>query len=181
MKEEIWKDIPGYEGSYQVSDHGNVKSLNYRNTGKERNLTYTLGSHGYHCVTLIKDKKSRNGVLIHRLVADVFIPKVEGKPLVDHRDTNKLNNHVGNLRWVTRRENAQNLKGKKEGKMVSKYVGLCWMPKNKKWRVNIQVNGVREYLGIYRCEYAAADTYDKALMQLGLDPVNFTYHDSYHR
>lgn len=96
--QEIWKDIKGYEGKYQVSNYGNVKSLNYRNTGKERLLKPILQTDGYLCVGLCKPLKM---YLIHRLVAKEFIPNPDNLPCVNHKDENKHNNHVYNLEWCT--------------------------------------------------------------------------------
>ena len=95
---EIWKDIEGYEGKYQVSNFGNVKSLDYRRTGKEQLLKPMLQTKGYFCVMLCKPNKI---YLIHRIVAKAFIPNPENLPYVNHKDENKHNNHVYNLEWCT--------------------------------------------------------------------------------
>ena len=99
---EIWHDIEGYEGLYQISNKGHVKSLKW---GKERILRPGINMSGYLVVTLCK-----NGVTlskrIHRLVAEVFIPNLENKPQVNHKDENKLNNCVNNLEWATAKENS---------------------------------------------------------------------------
>ena len=98
---EIWKDVVGYEGLYQVSNMGRVKSLNY---GRERILKASDNGSGYLYVALCKKGKYKN-FLVHRLVAMVFISNPENKPCIDHIDTNKRNNKVENLRWVTHEEN----------------------------------------------------------------------------
>lgn len=95
---EIWKDIEGYEGKYQVSNYGNVKSLNYYRTGKERLLKPILKPTGYLCVGLCKPLKM---YLIHRLVAKAFIHNPDNLPQVNHKDENQTNNHVDNLEWCT--------------------------------------------------------------------------------
>ena len=99
---EIWKDIKGYEGLYKVSNYGNVKSLNYNHTGKERLLKPKIET--YYRITL-----SNYGVvklyLIHRLVAEAFIPNPDNLPQVNHKDENKHNNHVYNLEWCTNKYN----------------------------------------------------------------------------
>lgn len=96
--EEIWKDIKGYEGKYQVSNFGNVKSLNYNQTGNERLLKPILHHTGYLCVNLCKPNKK---FPIHRLVAEAFIPNPDNLPQVNHKDENKHNNHVDNLEYCT--------------------------------------------------------------------------------
>ena len=101
---EIWKDIDEFEGLYQVSNLGNVKSLNYRHTGKERILKPLTDKYGYLFVTIYKNGKLKN-YKIHRLVAKAFIPNPDGKPEVNHKDENKINNCVDNLEWMTSKEN----------------------------------------------------------------------------
>ena len=101
ITEEVWKDILGYEGLYQISSLGRVKSF-HRN--KPLILSLKKTSLGYLDVTL-----SKNGVKksfrVNRLVAIAFIPNLENKPQVNHIDENKLNNKVSNLEWVTSKEN----------------------------------------------------------------------------
>jgi hypothetical protein len=107
--EEIWKDIKGYEGLYQVSNLGRVKTLKLK-FGKQRADTImkpSVSVWGYGRVCLIKNKKGKN-YYVHRLVAEAFIPNLENKPTVDHIDRNKLNNVVSNLRWATYKEQIKN-------------------------------------------------------------------------
>ena len=110
---ENWKDIQGYEGFYQVSDCGNVKSLArdvYNPRGnvyhlEEKILVPLLNSKGYQFVHLYKNGTSK-AILIHRLVALAFIPNPENKPMINHKDENPLNNCVNNLEWCTAQYNA---------------------------------------------------------------------------
>lgn len=111
MQEEIWKDIAGYEGLYQVSNLGRVKGLDrviYRSSTpqyvKGKIMSQGLLNTGYRYVTLW-NKKNRQVFLVHRLVAEAFLPKQHGKNVVDHIDGIRTNNHVSNLRWCTRKEN----------------------------------------------------------------------------
>lgn len=104
--EEIWKDIAGYEGLYQVSNLGNVKSLNYNHTGKPKKLAFKRHKSGYLTVMLCKDGKNKNRS-IQTLVANSFIENPDCKPCVNHIDGNKENNTVGNLEWVTYSENTR--------------------------------------------------------------------------
>ena len=97
---EKWRDIPGYEGFYQVSDLGNIRSIRFN---KIRNMK-SWDSHGYRAVELCMNN-NRYTVGIHRLVALTFIPNPENKPEVNHKDRNKSNNNVENLEWVTQSEN----------------------------------------------------------------------------
>lgn len=105
--EEVWKDIVGYEGLYQISNLGRVKSLNYKHTGKERILKDRKTNKGYLRAVLYKEGKQKQ-FLVHRLVAEAFVPNPENKPCIDHIDTNPLNNVCTNLRWVTQKENCNN-------------------------------------------------------------------------
>ena len=104
---ENWKDIEGYDGLYQVSSNGRVKSLNYRKTGKEKILKQTICKNGYSRVLL-----SKNGIqklkIVHRLVAEVFIPNPDNKPEIDHINCNRSDNRIENLKWCTRKENCNN-------------------------------------------------------------------------
>ena len=86
--EEIWRDVVGYEGLYQVSNKGNVKSLNWKNRGYERNLYLKPHNKGYLQVELAKDGKKKCFV-VHRLVAIAFIPNPHKHPQVNHIDENK--------------------------------------------------------------------------------------------
>lgn len=112
MKEE-WKDIPGYEGLYQISNLGRVKSLARKVKTKNGNYQgynekiLKTRKKGYCIVSLCKDRKIK-GMQVHRLVAEAFIPNPENKPYVDHIDTNPQNNNVNNLRWCTQKENCLN-------------------------------------------------------------------------
>ena len=103
--EEIWVDIKGYEGLYQVSNQGRVKRL-YKN-GKIRILKPSLDNNGYLYVTLSKNNKPKIFKL-HRLIAINFIPNPENKPCIDHINTIRTDNRVENLRWVTKKENSNN-------------------------------------------------------------------------
>ena len=97
---ELWKPIPDYE-DYQNSNFGRVKSFWF---GKVKILKPALHGNGYLFVSLSKNDTQKN-FTIHRLVAKLFIPNPDNKPQVNHIDTHKLNNYVGNLEWTTGSEN----------------------------------------------------------------------------
>ena len=95
---EIWHDTEGYEGLYQVSNKGHVKSLKW---GKERILRPMINSSGYYHIGLYNDGV-RKAFRLHRLVAEAFIPNPDNLPEINHRDENKKNNCVENLEWCDR-------------------------------------------------------------------------------
>ena len=126
---EIWADIPKYKGKYQVSTKGRVRSLL---RGKERVLTPWLTT-GYPTVSLGR----RNKQLVHRLVAEAFIPNPERRPQVNHKNGDRTDNRVNNLEWVSSRENILH-RGRVlghyitpiaqytlSGKMVNIWKGVC--------------------------------------------------------
>ncbi len=100
MKEE-WKPIKGYEGLYEVSNTGKIKSFYF---GKTRILSPRKNPLGYLHLVLYKDKVKKD-LRVHRLVASAFIPNPNNKPEVNHIDGDKENNNVDNLEWATRKEN----------------------------------------------------------------------------
>lgn len=96
--QEIWKDIKGYEGLYQVSNLGRIKSFHkYRTTNR---IMKPRLKRGYYQIGLRKDSK-RKWYSIHRLVAQAFILNSNNYPIINHKDGNKLNNNVDNLEWCT--------------------------------------------------------------------------------
>jgi hypothetical protein len=109
---EIWKDITGYEGYFQVSNLGNFRSLDriikYRNSGTRlypgKPLLKETTLDGYQRIVLMKEAIKRR-FMCHRLVAQEFIPNPEGKPFINHINGNKSDNRVENLEWCTQSEN----------------------------------------------------------------------------
>ena len=95
---EIWKDIEGYEGLYQVSNLGRVKSLKVSKIKSERIRKSYQQSSGYISIVLCKNGKVTNHK-IHRLVANAFIDNPDNLPEINHKDENKANNCVDNLEW----------------------------------------------------------------------------------
>ena len=162
----VLKDIIGYEGMYQVSCTGFVKSIgreSMRKDGvvrwiKERILKPSLHKHGYYHVVLYKDGKSKT-YKIHQLVAVHFLGhKLSGmNTVVDHIDGNKTNNNKSNLRLVSNRENLSRIGG------TSKYVGVCFDKNSNRWKAYIQKNGINRHLGLWDDEYMAHIAYQRAL------------------
>lgn len=120
---EIWKPIKNYEGCYEISNLGRVKSLSRQVKGgritEELILRPITNSHGYLQVDLCLSGKMKHHK-IHRLVAEAFIPNDDDtKNTVNHKDYDKFNNRVDNLEWLSNRENVQDYfkkKGEREGK-----------------------------------------------------------------
>ena len=164
---EVWKNVPNYEGLYQVSSLGMVQSLervvkrsdNQKKTFKERFLKANPDGHGYLMVTLSKDGK-RKTFKVHKLVAMAFLGhKPCGyREVVDHIDNDKLNNRAENLQLTTQRNNAS-----KDRKGTSKYTGVTWYKPLNKWRAKIYTNGKHKYLGYFTCELEASQAYQEAL------------------
>ena len=97
---EVWKDIVDYEGKYQVSNMGRVKSLGNNKTKREKILKQKISNCGYHRVGLYKGKKQK-WYQVHRLVAMAFVDGYEEGLVVNHIDEDKTNNCAWNLEWVT--------------------------------------------------------------------------------
>jgi len=157
---EEFREIEGYDGVYQVSNLGRVKSLKF---GKERILKKTLSSDGSHTVGLHKDNKQKART-IHQLVAVAFLNhKPCGyKLVVNHINFDRTDNRVENLEIVTQRENAN----QKHLKSSSIYTGVCRSKQAKKWLSQITVNGKRKYLGYFTDEIEASNAYQTALKQI---------------
>ena len=167
MQKEIWKDVEGYEGYYQVSDYGRVKSLdrlitqrNYKRLMRGKILRPTLDGHGYHVYGLSKKGKVKN-YRSHVLVAMAFLNhKPNGFELVvDHKDDDPSNNNVDNIQIVTHR---YNISKSKRGN--SKYTGVCWHKGKEKWISSIFINGKLKHIGYFNCETQAHLEYQKELI-----------------
>jgi hypothetical protein len=131
QQEEIWKDIPGYEGKYQVSNLGNVKSLErivlrngkYPFLNKEKPLKYGFDGGGYFRVNLCKNGKAKN-FLVHHLVARTFLnhKPCGHKLVIDHKNNIRTDNRLENLQLISHRENIS----KDQKNTSSNYTGVCW-------------------------------------------------------
>lgn len=98
--EEIWKDVPGYEGLYKVSSLGRVMSVSYNRTNRPAIRVLRADRLGYLVVTLHNNNHSKT-FKVHRLVAIAFIPNPECFPCVNHKDEDKMNNNINNLEWCS--------------------------------------------------------------------------------
>ena len=162
---EIWKDILGYEGLYQVNDYGNVKSLSRTITKgnstyitKDRLLKQSIDSQGYPYVNL-SDYKKQKTFRVHQLVAVAFLNHTPDKHkglVIDHIDNNKLNNMTTNLQLITNKKNTS----KDRKNKTSKYTGVSWHKQSNKWLAQFRENGSVKYLGTFESEEEAKDAYN---------------------
>lgn len=104
LEGEIWRDIIGTQGNYKISTLGRVMSL----VGKCKLLSVRKDKNGYMKINIGRYNKYKLSSLIHRLVAETFIPNPDNKPCIDHINGDKSDNNVNNLTWVTYHENSLN-------------------------------------------------------------------------
>ena len=161
MENEIWKPIPNYDG-YEVSNYGRVKSLKL---GRELILKPSISKRGYYR-NEIWNNNTRKIFGTHQLVAMAFLGhKPNGQILVvNHINFGKKDNRLENLEVITQRQNA-NLKHIKSS---SKYTGVTWNKKNKRYRALIVINRYQIYLGEFKDEKIASEHYNIALNNLNL-------------
>ncbi len=144
-------DLKDYEGLYQINKNGEIKS-------KRKNIIMKPGNvYGYLRIGLTKNGKQKF-YLIHRLLAIQFIPNPNNYDFVDHININSLNNDLENLRWINKSGNCRNMI-KKNGS--SKYRGVCWDKKDKKWRASISIDRKKKCLGRFDNEEEASLVYEK--------------------
>jgi hypothetical protein len=168
MIDEIYKDIVGYEGIYQVSNFGNVRSLqrltkrsdNVVRTIKEKQLALSKDGTGYNTVCLFNGKSGETKK-VHQLVAQSFLNHnpCGFKLVVNHKDFNKQNNYIDNLEIITQRQNSNH----KHLKSISKYTGVSWNKGVNKWIAYICIDGRQKNLGYYTNEDEASQVYLNAL------------------
>ena len=163
---ENWKDIKGYEGSYQVSDLGRVKSLKLN---REKILSNRISGR-YYSVNICKNKKVENKY-IHILVAESFLNyiKKSRSVVIDHIDNDRFNNNLENLQVITQRENIN-----KDCNGSSKLYGVRKGYKDK-WYSQLRVKNKITHLGSFDTEERASIAYNLALTQLDkLEEYNLT-------
>ena len=164
MDGEIWKDIEGFEGYYQISNFGRVKSLSRividsKRNIKEKILKVRITKYGYINITISFNRKQYS-FIIHRLVDN---PK--NKREVNHINSIKLNNSDKNLEWTSSLENECHKNILRKENLTSKYIGVS-LSKNlgKKWRSQIKINQKSIHLGMFNTEeeaYQARCEYEK--------------------
>ncbi len=167
---EKFRDIPDYEGIYQVSNYGRVKSLarrvdNQQYTTKERILKPCINTAGYLQV-ILNNNKAKRTARVHQLVAITFLSHTLGTDkVVDHKNNNKLDNRVENLQVTSIRLNSAK-EVKNTGERSSIYVGVSWHSKRNKWRARIRIQGKNVHLGYYTNELEAGQAYLIVLKQI---------------
>lgn len=171
LEGEVWRDVVGYEGLYQVSNMGRVYSMPREwvsaNGGKRSHkgkiMNQSINSRGYLNLNIRLNSKCKNKN-IHILVAEAFLGHVPCgfKLVVDHINDVKTDNRVENLQIVTHRFNAY----KTQGKGTSQYKGVYWHKLSKKWMSRIYINGTDEYLGLFNCELKAHLAYQNKLKEI---------------
>lgn len=158
--QEEFRDVAGYEGLYQVSDLGRVKSLKRKFVKKDLILNYNNNSNRYVFLNLYKNTIVYR-ISIHQLVAMAFLNHIPCKHewVVDHIDNNSLNNTLANLQIITHRKNtSKDIKNK-----TSKYTGVNWDKDRNKWVSFIRIEKERFNLGRFETEKEASEAYQKAL------------------
>lgn len=165
---EQWRDVCGYEGIYQVSDLGRVKSLNRPSNARNGKIKIIKGRilnqrqtpSGYVRVSLCKNGLAKDHY-IHRIVAESFIGPSD--LAVDHINSVKTDNMLSNPRYVSNRENSTYHFLKQN--TTSKHIGVCFNKKEKKWESAITIRGKKKFLGLFKNENDAADAYQNALQE----------------
>ena len=153
---EEFKDVKNYEGIYQVSNLGNVKSLARKGCLTERIMKPSMDAHGYLQIPLRKDGKTKCRK-IHKLVADAFLntEPCGHRLVVKHINQDKSDNSLQNLK-----------SSHKYTKSSSKYRGVTWSKNAGKWKAYIRFKGKSRYLGYFTDELEASQAYQTALKRI---------------
>jgi hypothetical protein len=177
IMEEVWKDVVGYDGLYEVSNMGRVRSVDrYVNSGGKNNecrlslkkgkiLKASPTKRGYTRVSL-SNKSKTNQVMIHRIVAMAFLEKINGKTNVNHINGIKEDNRVCNLEFVNQRENVLHAK---IYTMQKDFPFVCYLKKYNRYESSIIIDGKANKLGRFKTEEEAFNSYVKALKENNLE------------
>ena len=162
LKNEIWNFLPDSNNEYKVSNLGRVKSLK---NGKDKVLKLVLKNSGYYQVSICTNKKVLSK-RVHQLVALSFLKyNIDSDLVIDHINNIKTDNRLENLQVITHRENTS----KDRKNKTSKYTGVCWDKKIKKWHSTISNNNKRIHLGFFKCELKAHYIYINNLNKIKND------------
>lgn len=163
---EIWKDIKDYEGKYLVSNYGNVKRINRNGNLPDVILNVSLYNKSkYYTIKLYKNGIQKTKY-IHHLVFDTFVGTERNRRLnIDHINNNPIDNRLENLQLITIRQNSS--KDQKKHNRTSKYIGVGWHSRDKKWTSRIVVDKRLMHLGYFDLEHDAHLAYQKALKEIG--------------
>jgi len=166
---EIWKPVKDYEGIYQVSNFGNVKSLERKVWMQRNNCFRVLKEKGGYLHVSLCNKGCKFTIKKSLLVAIAFLNhKPNGYELViNHKNFIRTDDNSENLELITQRENAN----KKHIKSSSKYVGVSWHKRDNKWISSIKVNGKLKFLGYFKTELEASEVYQKELKTITFEKL----------
>ena len=171
--QEEWRDIPNYEAIYQVSNLGRVKILKRQRFCKLNNsfssykpmIKKSFIEGGGYLQVMLSKEGSFKFFKIHKLLAMLFLNHVPSgyNEIVDHKNNIKIDNRLENLQLITNRHNLS-----KDKKGVSKYTGVCWDKKGKKWKAQISKNKITVHIIFTEDELLAKKAYEIALKNLFL-------------
>lgn len=185
LNTEIWRDVEDLP--YEVSNLGTVRrKAKHQKTWKNKtSVRPYMNSAGYSCIHLYKNSKMHS-YLVHRLIAQMFIPNPENLPEVNHIDGNPLNNSISNLEWCTHQYNMQHAwdtglhdrdypanAGVKRKHSSSKYHGVCWNEERKKWCVQVKYKGKLYLAKRFNDEVEAAKAVDETIRLHGLEQYGY--------
>jgi len=168
---KVWKDVQGYEGIYQASSTGEIKTLsryiNYNGIirkRKEKILKPYVSSCGYAIVDLRKNN-IRKKKTVHSIIAETFYNKKEGL-VVNHKDKNKLNNNLYNLEYCTQSQNLASKVYNKKKTSIYRGVSICLWKKERQWTAQISCNRHIKRLGYFNTQEDAALAYNEKAKEL---------------
>ena len=169
---EIWKPVVGFESLYEVASSGLIRNM------RGKTLKTHMQNSGYLQITLYGTSRVKQKMLVHRVVAEAFIPNVTNKPLVNHIDGDKTNNAISNLEWCTYTENLTHARslglnsyniptlGLKIGKS-SKYYGVTFVKSVNRWQSSIRHEGRNWHQKRFKTEEEAALHYNWIIDVMG--------------